>query len=327
MLGLPSQQVHDPAGHGPSMHSLYHVGMPVASAFAVNLTPQRRVSVGDHLRHWRQLRRLSQLDLASEAEVSTRHLSCVETGKSSPSRDLVLRLCERLAVPLRERNAWLVAAGYAPMYRAHAMDDPSMQAARRTVQRILDSHHPWPAVAFDRHWNMVMANRMVAPLLMGVAPELLQGSFNLLRISLHPGGLAPRIVNLNQWREHLFARLRQQVHQTGDETLADLLTELMAYPAQPADAAPRLEGEHPGVLMPFLYQAPGGLLHLISTTTVFGSPVDITLQELALETFFPGDEATAHALREMADGQEHGSVTSGQDTGRFGLGALRAPPP
>jgi transcriptional regulator with XRE-family HTH domain len=262
--------------------------------------PPRRASVGDHLRHWRQLRRLSQLDLASEAEMSTRHLSCVETGKASPSRELVLRLCERLAVPLRERNAWLVAAGYAPMYREHAMDNPTMQAARRAVQHILDSHEPWPAVAFDRHWNLVMANRMVAPLLTGVAPELLQPPVNLLRISLHPGGLAPRIANLNQWREHLFARLRQQIHQTGDEGLANLLTELMAYPAQPEDAAQRLDGEHSGVLMPFLYQAPTGLLHLISTTTVFGSPVDITLQELALETFFPGDEATADALRAMA---------------------------
>jgi hypothetical protein len=163
---------------------------------------------------------------------------------------------------------------------------------------------------------MVMANRMVAPLLVGVAPELLQGRVNLLRISLHPGGLAPRIANLNQWREHLFARLRQQVHQTGDEALADLLTELIAYPAQPANTAQRLDGEHPGVLMPFLYQTPGGMLHLISTTTVFGSPVDITLQELALETFFPGDEATARALREMADGLGDGSAKSGSDTGR-----------
>ena len=296
MLGPHPYRVHDPAGHGPSAHPLYHVPMHAAPTS----TPTRRTSVGDHLRHWRQLRRLSQLDLAADAELSTRHLSCVETGKASPSRELVLRLCERLAVPLRERNAWLVAAGYAPMYREHAMDDPSMQAARCAVQHILDSHQPWPAVAFDRHWNLVMANRMVAPLLAGVSPALLEPPVNLLRISLHPGGLAPRIANLNQWREHLFARLRQQIHQTGDEGLADLLTELMAYPAQPADTAQRLDGEHPGVLMPFLFQTPGGTLHLISTTTVFGSPVDITLQELALETFFPGDEATADALRAMA---------------------------
>lgn len=263
--------------------------------------PSPRAGVGDHLRHWRQLRRLSQLDLAADAELSTRHLSCVETSKASPSRELVLRLCERLAVPLRERNAWLVAAGYAPMYREHAMDDPSMVAAQRAVQHLLDSHEPWPAVAFDRHWNMVLANRMVAPLLQGVSPELLTAPVNLLRVSLHPLGLAPHIANLNQWREHLFARLRQQIQQTGDSTLAMLLHELQAYPAQAGHSALRLDAEHPGVLMPFLVHTPAGLLNLVSTTTVFGSPVDITLQELALETFFPGDEATAQALRQMAN--------------------------
>jgi len=293
MLAPGAHTVHDLTGHGHHHHALYHRPMHKHS-------PSHRAGVGDHLRHWRQLRRLSQLDLASDAELSTRHLSCVETGKASPSRELVLRLCERLAVPLRERNAWLVAAGYAPMYREHPMDDPSMAAARRAVQHLLDSHEPWPAVAFDRHWNMVLANRMVAPLLQGVAPSLLQAPVNLLRVSLHPQGLAPRIANLNQWREHLFARLRQQIQHTGDDSLATLLHELQAYPAQTGHSALRMEGEHPGVLMPFLVHTPAGVLNLVSTTTVFGSPVDITLQELALETFFPGDEATAQALRQMA---------------------------
>lgn len=262
--------------------------------------PPPRASFGDHLRHWRRLRRLSQLDLAGEAGLSTRHLSCVETGKSSPSRELVMRLCERLGVPLRERNTCLVAAGYAPMYREHSLNDPGMQSARLAVQSLLDRHEPWPAVAFDRHWNMVMANRMVAPLLSGVAPELLHPPVNLLRVSLHPGGLAPRIANLNQWREHLFARLRQQIQLSRDEGLAMLLKEMEAYPAQSEAAAQRAAGEHPGVLMPFLFHTPAGVLNLISTTTVFGSPVDITLQELALETFFPGDTATAQMLRDMA---------------------------
>lgn len=261
--------------------------------------PAHRASVGDHLRHWRQQRRLSQLDLASDAALSTRHLSCVETGKANPSRELVLRLCERLAVPLRERNTWLVAAGYAPMYREHRLDDPAMSAARRAVQHILDSHAPWPAIAFDRHWNMVLANRMVAPLLQGVAPHLLQAPLNLLRVSLHPQGLAPRIANLNQWRDHLFERLRQQIQHTGDAVLAELLNELRAYPAQAPDRAQSLDGEHQGVLMPFLVETPAGVLNLVSTTTVFGSPVDITLQELGLETFFPGDGPTAHILRQL----------------------------
>ncbi len=297
MLRSPVQGVHDLAGHAPASDRPYH---PAMSPLLASHVHSRRLSVGDHLRHWRQLRRLSQQDLALDAELSTRHLSCVENGKASPSRELVLRLCERLAVPLRERNAWLVAAGYAPMYREHTLDDPAMQAARRAVQHLLDRHEPWPAVAFDRHWNLVLSNRMVAPLLTGVDPDLLQGPVNLLRISLHPGGLAPRILNLDQWREHLFERLRLQVRQTGDATLAGLLAELQAYPGQAEGQDTRLDGEHRGVLMPFLVQTPLGLLNLVSTTTVFGSPVDITLQELALETFFPGDEATAEALRALA---------------------------
>lgn len=297
MLRGPVQRVHDLAGHAPAPDRPYHAAMSPLLAPHIH---SRRLSVGDHLRHWRQLRRLSQQDLALDAELSTRHLSCVETGKASPSRELVLRLCERLAVPLRERNAWLVAAGYAPMYREHALDDPAMRAARQAVQHVLDRHEPWPAVAFDRHWNLVLSNRMVAPLLAGVDPALLQAPVNLLRISLHPGGLAPRILNLDQWREHLFDRLRLQVRQTGDAALAELLAELQAYPGQAEGQGTRLDGEHRGVLMPFLVQTPLGLLNLVSTTTVFGSPVDITLQELALETFFPGDGATAEALRRLA---------------------------
>ena len=254
-------------------------------------------SFGEHLRHWRQRRRFSQMDLAHVAEVSTRHLSCVETGRASPSREMVLRLVERLDVPLRERNAWLVAAGFAPMYRARPLDDPGMASARAAVQRILECHEPWPALAMDRHWNLVMHNRLVPLLMAGAAPELLQGPVNVLRLSLHPQGLAPRIANLRQWREHLFERLRQQIRATGDAVLAALLEELKSYPDASGSAAVELPGEHPGVLMPFQFHTPHGVLQLVSTTTVFGSPVDITLQELAMETFFPADEATASALR------------------------------
>jgi transcriptional regulator with XRE-family HTH domain len=254
-------------------------------------------SFGEHLRHWRQRRRFSQMDLAHVAEVSTRHLSCVETGRASPSREMVLRLVERLDVPLRERNAWLVAAGFAPMYRARPLDDPGMASARAAVQRILECHEPWPALAMDRHWNLVMHNRLVPLLMAGAAPELLQGPVNVLRLSLHPQGLAPRIANLRQWREHLFERLRQQIRATGDTVLAALLDELKAYPDAQGSEPVELPGEHPGVLMPFQFHTPHGVLQLVSTTTVFGSPVDITLQELAMETFFPADEATATALR------------------------------
>jgi len=185
MLRSRVHGVHDLAGHALASIRPYHAVMSSALASHAH---SRRLSVGDHLRHWRQLRRLSQQDLALDAELSTRHLSCVETGKASPSRELVLRLCERLAVPLRERNAWLVAAGYAPMYREHALDDPAMHAARQAVQHLLDRHEPWPAVAFDRHWNLVLSNRMVAPLLAGVDPALMQGPVNLLRIACTRAG-------------------------------------------------------------------------------------------------------------------------------------------
>lgn len=257
-------------------------------------------SFGEHLRYWRQQRRMSQLELAQEAQVSTRHLSFVENGRSLPSREMVLRLAQRLEVPLRERNLLLVAAGYAPMYRERRLDDPALAPARAAVQRILQSHEPNPALAIDRHWNMLQANAMVPPLLAGVDPELLPGRPNVLRLSLHPRGLAPRIVNLGQWRHHLFERLRQQIQATGDPQLAALEEELRQLPAP--EPTPQLDGELLGVAVPLQLRTEAGVLSFIGTTTVFGSPVDITLQELALETFFPADAATAQALRALAAG-------------------------
>jgi transcriptional regulator with XRE-family HTH domain len=255
---------------------------------------------GDYLRHWRQHRRLSQLDLAQEADISTRHLSFVETGRSVPSREMVLRLAERLDVPLRERNALLVAAGYAPMYRERRLDDPAFAPARQAVELILKSHEPYPAFAVDRHWNLVAANRMVPVMLAGADPSLLQqGQANVLRLSLHPQGVAPRIANLAQWRNHIFERLRQQIQATGDATLTALLEELRGYPVPEGAAEVHMEGEHLGVVMPFKYRTDQGILNFISTTTIFGTPVDVTLQELAMETFFPADEMTAQALRQM----------------------------
>lgn len=254
---------------------------------------------GEHLRHWRQHRRLSQLDLAQEADISTRHLSFVETGRSVPSREMVLRLSERLDIPLRERNALLVAAGYAPMYRERPLSDPALDSARRAVDIILKSHEPFPALALDRHWNLLAANAALPHLLAGASAELLQPPVNVLRLSLHPDGLASKIVNLAQWREHLFERLRQQVTATADPVLADLLEELRRYPLPPGAADVHLDGEHLGVLMPFQYRTAHGVLSFISTTTIFGTPVDVTLQELMLETFFPADAFTAAALQQI----------------------------
>ncbi|MEO5672255.1 MAG: helix-turn-helix transcriptional regulator [Ramlibacter sp.] len=257
---------------------------------------------GETLRHWRQHRRLSQLDLAQEAEISTRHLSFVETGRSLPSREMVLRLAERLDVPLRERNTLLVAAGYAPMYRERGLDDPALASAKQAVELLLKSLEPYPALAVDRHWNLVAANRMVPHLLEGADPSLLQGQVNVLRLSLHPLGLAPKIVNIAQWRTHLFERLRQQVQATGDGVLAALLQELRGYPVPAGADSLHMEGEHLGVVMPFKFRSSHGVLNFISTTTIFGTPVDVTLQELAMETFFPADEQTAAVLRKQFPG-------------------------
>ncbi len=259
-------------------------------------TPQ---PFGEHLRQWRQRRRLSQLDLASDAAISTRHLSFVETGRASPSREMVLRLAERLDIPLRERNALLVAAGFAPMYRERALDDPALAAARQAVDLILKAHEPYPALAIDRHWNLVSHNRTVPLLMADAAPDLLEPPVNVLRLSLHPRGIAPAIVNLAQWRSHLFERLRQQIGSTGDASLATLLDELRSYPVPEGASDVALPGELAGVVMPFQFRAAAGVLSFISTTTIFGSPVDVTLQELAMETFFPADAFTADVLRSL----------------------------
>lgn len=258
--------------------------------------------VGTMLRDWRQRRRLSQLDLAGDANVSTRHLSCVETGRALPSREMVLRLAERLQVPLRERNRLLTAAGYAPMFSEHRLDDPALASARQALELVLKGHEPFPALLVDRHWTLVSANRMVPLLLAGLPAALLQPPLNVLRLSLHPEGLAPRIVNLAQWRAHLLERLQQQVEASGDATLAALAVELRGYPVPPDAGPPPPPGIAPAVAMPLQFRSPEGVLTLISTITVFGTPVDITLSELALETFFPADEATARALHRLAAG-------------------------
>jgi transcriptional regulator with XRE-family HTH domain len=257
--------------------------------------------VGDHLREWRQRRRMSQLDLAVEAEISTRHLSFLETGRSQPSREMVLHLAERLDVPLRERNMLLVAAGYAPVFPVRSMTDPALAAARHAVDLVLKGHEPYPAIAIDRHWTLIAHNRLV-PLLVAMADEeLRKPPINVLRLSLHPKGLAPRIANLAQWREHLLARLRRQIDVTSDPVMIDLLKELLSYP-KPRSPQPFARGtEHGGgVVVPFQLVTTSGVLSFISTTTVFGTPIDITLSELALETFFPADPATSDALRRMA---------------------------
>lgn len=256
--------------------------------------------VGELLRDWRQRRRRSQLDLALDAEVSARHLSFLETGRARPSREMLLRLAEHLEVPLRERNTLLMAAGYAPAYAATSLDEPEMAAARQAIEMLLAGHEPYPALAVDRHWNLVTANRALALLLEGVAPDLLSPPVNVLRLSLHPDGVAARIENLGQWREHALARLRQQVEATADPQLESLLEELRGYPIPDGRAGRREHVVHGGVAFPLRIRTAAGVLAFFTTTTVFGTATDVTLAELAIESFFPADADTAEALRRAA---------------------------
>jgi transcriptional regulator with XRE-family HTH domain len=271
--------------------------------------------VGDLLREWRQRRRLSQLDLALDANVSTRHLSFVETGRAQPSRDMVLHLAEQLEIPLRERNALLTAAGYAPAFPERPLADPALSAARKAIEVILTGHEPYPAHAIDRHWNIVASNRMVAPLLTGVDDALRTPPVNVLRLSLHPAGLAPRIANYRQWRAHLMMRLRQQVESSADPVLAELLKEMQGYPmldgVGTAKGARTTAEEYAGVVVPIQLVTEAGALAFFSTTTVFGTPVDVTLSEIALETFFPADAATAAVLHGLMAKQELSTNSTG----------------
>lgn len=255
-------------------------------------------SIGTLLRRWRAQRRLSQLDLAGEAGISQKHLSFVESGRSAPSRDMVLRLAEHLDMPLRERNALLVAAGFAPAFGDRPLTDPALGRALAAVERLLHAHEPNPALVLDRHWNIVAANAAVPLLLESVDPELLRPPVNALRLSLHPRGLAPSIVNRAAWRRHLIDRVRRQCRLTRDPALEALLGELLAYP----DAAPPAPDEPPAdpaddIAVPLRLRTPHGVLSFLSTVTVFGTAVEIVLSELTLEAFYPADAHTADVLR------------------------------
>jgi transcriptional regulator with XRE-family HTH domain len=250
--------------------------------------------IGEMLRQWRERRRISQLNLSIQAEISTRHLSFVETGRAAPSRDMVLHLAENLEAPLRERNYLLLAAGYAPVYSESALDSPQMAAIRQAVRLVLKAHEPYPAVVVDRRWNVVDANATIALLTAGAAPHLLEPPINVLRLSLHPDGIAPRIVKLGEWRAHLLGRLRREVAVTADPALADLYTELCEYPCDD----PALDVPAPGeVVVPLRLRTEAGELSFFGTIATFGTPLDVTVAELSIESFFPADPATADALR------------------------------
>lgn len=253
---------------------------------------------GVHLRDWRRRRRMSQLDCALETEISQKHLSFIESGRSVPSRDMVIRLTESLEVPLRERNTMLLAAGYAPLYLARGLNDPSLAAARAAIDLILKGLEPYPALAIDRHWTMLAANAAVAPLLAGIHTELLAPPVNVLRLSLHPDGLAPRILNLSEWRAHILQRLKHQINITADPVLVALMKELLALPNAAGDEPDLPDTSE--VFVPLRIETPEGPLSLFSATTVFGTPVDVTLSEIAIESFFPADDRTREILRAIS---------------------------
>lgn len=273
-------------------------GARQADRMTVLASPQS--PVGSMLREWRQRRRLSQLELSLRAEISTRHLSFLETGRSVPSRDMVLQLADRLELPLRERNRMLLAAGYAPVYTETPLEAPAMNAVRAAVRQILTGHEPYPAVVVDRYWNIVDLNASLGILTDRVSPALLAPpEANVLRASLHPEGLAPHIVNLGEWRSHLLGRLHRQVAFSGDARLAELERELRGYPCDQVE--PEVEVPGPGELVvPLRMRTEQGELTFFSTVATFGTPLDITLAELCIESFFPADEFTAETLRRFA---------------------------
>jgi transcriptional regulator with XRE-family HTH domain len=255
-----------------------------------------RPRVGELLRGWRSRRRLSQLEVSTGTGISTRHLSFVETGRARPTSALILRLAEHLDVPLRDRNALLLAGGYAPAFPERTLDAPALAELRVAVRGLLSGLDPYPAVVVDRHWQLLDANPSAGLFLADAAAPLRAPPVNVLRLSLHPDGLAPRIANLAQWRAHLLDRLHRQAVATDDPVLRALLDELRAYPC----AGPPHRGEVSGPTVPLRYRHGGGELSFISTTTLFGTPRDVTVAELAIESFLPGDQATRSALAVLA---------------------------
>lgn len=253
--------------------------------------------LGEQLRDWRSRRRMSQMDLALETEISTRHLSFIETGRSKPSPQMLQRIADRLDVPHRARNALLLAAGYAPNYQERPLDSPDMAAMRAIIDHVLKGHEPYPALAVDRHWNMVAANTAIAILIEQVAPALLVPPVNVLRIALHPDGLAPQIVNYGEWRGHILHRLDLQIEASADAGLVELRAELAGYAVEANDNG---SGHTSNIAVPLVLDTVAGRISFVSTVTIFGTPVDITLSELAIEAFFPADAESAALLQRLA---------------------------
>jgi transcriptional regulator with XRE-family HTH domain len=257
------------------------------------------VTIGPMMRDWRTRRGRSQLDLSLDVGVSTRHLSFVENGRSRPSPELVLAVAEHLDVPLRERNTMLLAAGFAPRYAARDLDDHAMRRVSASLQRMLDLHHPYPGVAIDRQWNVLLRNDAAAALTAGLPDDVVRTTPNVFRMCLHPDGLAARTRNFDEWGGYLLRQLRRTIVLTGHEGLVALEAEVLGYPdvARLLRKMPTQRGDDSPILVPFVLDAGGVELTFFTTLTTFGTPLDVTLDELAVELFFPADDATEAALR------------------------------
>jgi transcriptional regulator with XRE-family HTH domain len=258
-----------------------------------------KTGVGPLLREWRRRRRRSQLELALEAGVSARHISFLETGRSNPSRAMVIDLAANLELPLRDRNELLIAAGFAPEYRELAYEDPDLEPVRAAIEQVLAAHDPYPALVVDRHWELITANRGMGLITEGVAPQLLEPPANALRLALHPEGLPPRTLNLGEWRHHILTRLERHWRLSGDPALAALLEELRGYPGEEVDEA-TASADH-DVFVPFRMRGRDGEeLTFFGTIATFGTALDVTVAELSIESFFPADDVTAAACRAHA---------------------------
>lgn len=260
---------------------------------------QSQAEVGSLLRQWRERRRVTQLELALDAGISARHLSFVETGRSKPGREMLLRVLEQLKVPFREQNRLLLAAGHAPAYPERSFDDPDLTPVRDALDLVLSGHEPYPAVAVDRVWNMVAANSAMLALTEGVEidPKLLEPPINVIRVGLHPCGLGPLFINIGDWRAHWLKRLERQLAATGDEQLASLIDEVAGYPAPEPDAVSGLAAGE--MLGPVRVRTPdGGELSFFGMFASFDTPFEVTTSELAVELLFPADRTTAETLHE-----------------------------
>ncbi|MCX4578672.1 helix-turn-helix transcriptional regulator [Streptomyces sp. NBC_01571] len=275
----------------------------VTSGSSTSPIPRAGAGVGPLLRGWREQRRVSQLELALRADSSARHISFIETGRSRPSEEMVLRLAEHLDVPVRERNALLLAAGYAPHYPETPLDAPAMDAVRQGVERLIQGYEPYPALVVDATYTVLAANRGVAMFLDGVPESLLAPPLNAMRLTLHPQGLAPRIRNLREWREHLLAQMERQIALRRSEPLRALYEEVAAYPVPPVDPEPagaEAAEPVPYFALPMRIEHDGRILSFVSSISTFNTPMDVTVAELAIETFLPADPATAKYLQSLA---------------------------